>query len=138
MHSKELAQGIIDESKEFYGILMESKKAIWKSMVLILVNNMERITTEDIFLSVVREICVIAIPIQTNNSMFNSLINAVKGTAIGFILGLLDRYCVDKWFGVDWFARLRVAALKVAGRTSEEVITLLDDDEILKMYSAGE
>jgi len=138
MDAKNIAEDIITDKQLFTGMLTKMKQDIWLTFVALLIKNIDRIRTEDEFLAVLREMCIIAIPVRTGNKIVDSVINATKSVAVGYVLNLIDKYCLDRWFGYDWFTKLRAAALKLLrypALTAADLPTLVNDDEIVAMYA---
>jgi len=136
--AKNIAEEIITGKQLFVGMLTKTKQDIWLTFVALLHKNIDRIRTEEEFLAVLRELCIIAIPVNTGNKIVDSVINATKSVAVGYVLNLIDKYCLDRWFGYDWFNRLRAAALKLLrypALTVADLPTLINDDEIVTMYA---
>jgi hypothetical protein len=138
MDAKNVAEDIIADKQLFTGMLVKTKQDIWLTFIAFMHKNIDRITTEDEFLAVLREMCIIAIPVNTGNKIADSVINSVKSVAVGYILNLIDKYCLDKWFGYDWFDKLRATALKLLrypALTVADLPVLVNDDEIVTMYA---
>lgn len=134
MDHKDVAIKIISESKCFKSLIINTKKSIWKSFVFILSDNIGDIESEKDFLLVVKEICISEVQIKTGNGLIDKLVDLTKGTIMRFAISLIDKYFLDRWFGEDWFDKLRGISISLSGKKEDEILELLDEEEVLRLY----
>ena len=111
MTNKELALKILEKKDEAIVKVTDLKKSVegvldWASLSLKEISGGLPETEED-FLDILRILADEALTWDNLGIPAKQIAEIADGPVIGRGLKLIDKYCLDRWFGEDWYIKLK-------------------------------
>lgn len=108
MNTKKVAEDLAGELVEVKSLFDEVKKSaenLIKGILKLIKTKTGVILTEENFLKVISKLIYVQVVKKHIPNPYKSIIKLTGGVTV--VLKLLDKYVLDKFFGKDWYKKLR-------------------------------
>lgn len=133
MNAPKIVDDILNDYKELNWRLHDMRSTIWDFMVSVCSRYYDTIQTETDFLDVITELLDRVLRIRTGVPGLDFVVELLDGVLIKIIVTRIDRLVLDRFFGPDWFTKLRSVATDVFTSSTQHA-ALVDEASVMELH----